>query len=90
VTPITDIAHWRTHIFSRLLTIVLVLGIATAVPSIVVAAREGLWALIAVDLLAIAWLGGLWRLDSLAYNARVLQFIAIVFFVATGMMVNVG
>jgi len=90
VTPTTDIAHWRTHIFSRLLTIVLVLGIATAVPSIVVAAREGLWALIAVDMLAIAWLAGIWRLRSLAYNTRVLNFIAILFFVATGMMVNVG
>jgi len=90
VTPITDIAHWRTHIFSRLLTIVLVLGIATAVPSIVVAAREGLWPVIAVDLLAIGWLACIWRLDNLPYNTRVWHFIAIVFFVATGMMVNIG
>ena len=90
MTPITNIAHWRTHIFSRLLTIVLVLGIATAVPSIVVAAREGLWPLIAVDLLAIAWLAALWRLRRLAYATRVLYFIAIVFFVAAGMMINVG
>ena len=90
MTPITDIAHWRTHIFSRLLTIVLVLGIATAVPSIVVAAREGLWALIAVDVLAIAWLTAIWRLHSLRYTTRVLNFIAIVFFVATAMMVNIG
>jgi len=90
VTSITDIAHWRTHIFSRLLTIVLALGIATAVPSIVVAAREGLWALIAVDVLAIAWLTAIWRLRSLRYTTRVLNFIAIVFFVATAMVVNIG
>ncbi len=90
MTSITDIAHWRTHIFSRLLTIVLALGIATAVPSIVVAAREGLWALIAVDVLAIAWLTAIWRLRSLRYTTRVLNFIAIVFFVATAMMVNIG
>lgn len=90
MTSITNIAHWRTHIFSRLLTIVLVLGIATAVPSIVVAAREGLWALIAVDVLAIVWLTAIWRLRSLRYTTRVLNFIAIVFFVATAMMVNIG
>ncbi len=90
MAPLTDIAHWRTHIFSRLLTIVLVLGIATAVPSIVVAAREGLWALIAIDLVSIAWLVGVWRWRSLPYTTRVLHFMAIVFFVSTGMMVNIG
>ena len=90
MTPTTDIAHWRTHIFSRLITIVLVLGIATAAPSIVVAVREGLWPVIAVDLLAIAWLACIWRLRGLPYRTRVRHFIAIVFFVATGMMVNIG
>jgi hypothetical protein len=90
VAPLTDIAHWRTHIFSRLLTIVLVLGIATAVPSIVISAQKGMWAVIVIDLLAIAWLAGIWRWHSLSYTARVLNFIAIVFFVSTGLMVNIG
>jgi diguanylate cyclase (GGDEF)-like protein/PAS domain S-box-containing protein len=90
VAPLTDIAHWRIQIFSRLIAIVLVLGIATAVPSIVVAAREGLWPLVIVDLVSIAWLAGIWRLRGLRYTARVLNFIAIVFFVSTGMMLNVG
>ena len=90
MAPLTDIAHWRTQIFSRLIAIVLVLGIATAVPSIVVAIREGMWPLVAVDLVAIAWLGAIWRLRSLSYTARVLNFITIVFFVSTGMLLNVG
>ena len=90
LAPLTDIAHWRAHIFSRLLTIVLMLGVATALPSIVVAAREGLWALIAIDLVAIGWLVAIWRWRSLGYTTRVLHFMAIVFFVATGMMVNIG
>ncbi|XYJ10032.1 putative bifunctional diguanylate cyclase/phosphodiesterase [Telluria sp. B2] len=90
MAPLTDIAHWRTHIFSRLLTIVLVLGIATAVPSIVISAQKGMWAVIVIDLLAIAWLAGIWRWHSLSYTARVLNFIAIVFFVSTGLMVNIG
>jgi diguanylate cyclase (GGDEF)-like protein/PAS domain S-box-containing protein len=90
VAPLTDIAHWRTQIFSRLIAIVLVLGIATAVPSIVVAAREGLWPLVIVDLVSIAWTAGIWRLRGLPYTVRVLNFIAIVFFVSTGMMLNVG
>lgn len=90
VAPLTDIAHWRTHIFSRLLTIVLVLGIGTAIPSIALAAEQGLWSLVAVDLVAIGWLFALWRLRSWSYQTRVCHFIAIVFLVSVGMIVNVG
>jgi len=90
VAPLTDIAHWRTHIFSRLLTIVLVLGIGTAIPSIALAVEQGLWSLVAVDLVAIGWLFGLWRLRSWAYQTRVLHLLAIVFLVSVGMIVNVG
>jgi diguanylate cyclase (GGDEF)-like protein/PAS domain S-box-containing protein len=90
VAPLTDIAHWRTHIFSRLLSIVLVLGICTALPSIVLAVEQRLWSLIAVDLVAIGWLCALWRLRSWAYRTRVFHFIAIVFLVSAGMIVNVG
>jgi len=90
VAPLTDIAHWRTHIFSRLLTIVLVLGIGTAIPSIALAFEEGLWSLIAVDLVAIGWLFGVWRMRAWCYRTRVLNFITIMFLVAAGMLVNVG
>jgi diguanylate cyclase (GGDEF)-like protein/PAS domain S-box-containing protein len=90
VAPLTDIAHWRTHIFSRLLTIVLVLGIGTAIPSIALAVDQGLWSLVTVDLVAIGWLFALWRLRSWSYQTRVLHFIAIVFLVSVGMIVNVG
>jgi diguanylate cyclase (GGDEF)-like protein/PAS domain S-box-containing protein len=90
VAPHTDIALWRIQIFARLLSIVLVLGIGTAIPSIALAAREGLWPLIVVDLLAIGWLLAIWRLHRWSYRTRVLNFIAVVFFVSAGMIINVG
>jgi diguanylate cyclase (GGDEF)-like protein/PAS domain S-box-containing protein len=90
VTPPTDIADWRSQILSRMIAIVLVLGIVTAVPSIVLGIRSGMWPMIGVDVLAIAWLAALWRLRSLTYTARVVNFIAIVFFASIGLMVNVG
>jgi PAS domain-containing protein len=90
VTPPTDIAHWRRQIFSRLLTIVLVLGLVTAVPCIANAVRERMWPMIGVVLLSTAWLVGVWYLTALSYTARVLNFIAIVFFISIGLMVNVG
>jgi diguanylate cyclase (GGDEF)-like protein/PAS domain S-box-containing protein len=90
VAPLTDIAHWRTHIFSRLLSIVLVLGSGTAIPSITLAVKQGLWSLVVVDVVAIGWLFALWRLRSWSYRTRVLHFIAMVFLVAVGLIVNVG
>lgn len=90
MTPPTDIAHWRRQIFSRLLTIVLVLGLVTAVPCIAIAVRERMWPMIGVVLLSTAWLVGVWYLTALSYTARVLNFIAIVFFISIGLMVNVG
>jgi diguanylate cyclase (GGDEF)-like protein/PAS domain S-box-containing protein len=69
---------------------VLALGAAAAVPSIVMAARSGMWPMIAVDLAALAWLTALWRLRHLPYRTRVVNFIALVFFVSVGLMVSVG
>ena len=86
----TDIAHWRTHIFSRLLSVALVLGIGTAVPSIALAIKESLWFLAFADLVGIVWLLAIWQLRNWSYLTRVLNFLAIVFFVSASVIVNVG
>ena len=44
-----DIAQWRARIFSRLLSIVLVLGTIAAIPSVVVVLRQGVWTVAAMD-----------------------------------------
>jgi diguanylate cyclase (GGDEF)-like protein/PAS domain S-box-containing protein len=90
MTPFTDIAHWRAHIFAHLLAIVAVLGTITAVPSIALAAREGMWAVAGMDAAALAWVLALWRHKSLSYTLRVVQFLAIIFLVGIGLMLKVG
>ena len=75
----TDIAHWRTHIFSRLLSVVLVLGIGTAIPSVALAIQEGLWFLAIADVIGVVWLLAIWRLRGWSYRTRVLNFFAILF-----------
>ena len=90
MTPHTDLAHWRSQIFSRMLTIVLVLGIVTAVPCIAIGIRERMWPMIAVDLVALSWLAAIWHLRHLPYTVRVVNFIVIIFFAAIGLMLNVG
>ena len=86
----TDIAHWRARIFNRLLQVVLPLGVATAVPSMLQLAADGLWQMIAVDIAALAWLLALWRLRRIAYTTRVLNFLAIAFVVGVALMLKVG
>ena len=90
MTPVTDIEHWRSQIFSRLIKIVLALGAATALPCIVIGAQHGMWAMIAVDVLAIAWLAALNHFRRLSYGLRVMQFIAVAYFAAIGLMLTVG
>ncbi|MBB3223045.1 putative bifunctional diguanylate cyclase/phosphodiesterase [Pseudoduganella umbonata] len=90
MTPHTDIAHWRSQIINRMIAIVLALGTLTAVPSIVMAVRNDMWPIVAVDVLSIVWLAALWRLPRLSYMARVVNFIAIVVFFSIALLVTVG
>jgi diguanylate cyclase (GGDEF)-like protein/PAS domain S-box-containing protein len=88
--PIDTLARARAQIFSSLLSIVLVLGGLTAVPSIAMLIREGHWRMAAIDTVAIAWVAALWHFKHLPYKIRALNFLAIVFVVAVGLMITVG
>jgi len=86
-----QITHWREKIFARLVQVVLVLGLATAIPSIAQSLREGLWGVVAVDLVALAWLAALWRLqEAVSYPVRAMQFLLITFAVGVALMLQVG
>ena len=88
--PHTDIAHWRAHIFTRLLTITLVLGLGTAVPSIALAIKEDLWFLAVADVAGVLWLLAIWRMHRWRYQTRVVNFLALVFATSASLMINVG
>ncbi|MES2757166.1 MAG: EAL domain-containing protein [Pseudomonadota bacterium] len=85
-----NIAHWRAQIFSSLLTIVLALGTVTAIPSMVLLSFEGLWPVVVMDAVALAWLAALWWFRQIPYNTRVLNFLAIIFVIGVGLMMTVG
>jgi diguanylate cyclase (GGDEF)-like protein/PAS domain S-box-containing protein len=88
-TPDT-IAHWRTQIFSSLLSVVVVLGVITALPSMALLAAEGLWPMVAVDALALVWILAIWWFKRVSYTTRVLNFLAIIFVIGIGLMMTVG
>ena len=85
-----DIAHWRARIFARLLLIVFLLGLATAVPSMLLAASEGMWSIIVIDVVALSWLGAILLLRRVAYTIRVIHFLAIAFVVGVGLLLKIG
>ncbi|WP_229487832.1 putative bifunctional diguanylate cyclase/phosphodiesterase [Pseudoduganella lutea] len=85
-----DIAHWRLQIFTLLLSIVAVLGVIMALPSIAITAYHGRWDIVAVDTVALAWLLALWRARGVSYRVRVFHFLAILYLVGVAMMLTVG
>jgi diguanylate cyclase (GGDEF)-like protein/PAS domain S-box-containing protein len=85
-----DIAHWRAQIFARLLLVVFLLGLATAVPSVLLAISEGMWSIAIVDSVALIWIGVIWRWRSLAYTARVVNFLSVAFVVGIALLLKVG
>ncbi|MYM82758.1 EAL domain-containing protein [Duganella sp. FT50W] len=85
-----DLAHWRAQIFARLLLVVFVLGLLTAVPSALLAASEGLWSIAVIDLVALVWIGVIWRWRRLSYTTRVAHFISVAYLVGAALLLKVG
>ncbi|MBJ7312781.1 EAL domain-containing protein [Rugamonas sp. CCM 8940] len=85
-----DIAHWRAQIFARLLLAILVLGLLTAVPSALLAASEGMWAIVVSDVVALLWIATIWRWTSLPYRSRVLNFLAVAFLIGVVLLLKIG
>ncbi|PHV05632.1 diguanylate cyclase [Janthinobacterium sp. BJB412] len=85
-----DIAHWRAQIFARLLLAILVLGLATAVPSALLAASEGMWAIVVCDVVALGWIATIWRCTGLSYRSRVLNFLAVAYLVGVVLLLKIG
>ena len=85
-----DIQHWRSQIFSRLLTVVAILGTILAIPSMALSYTEGLYPLIVADVLALGWILAVWRFKHLPYTVRVLNFLAVLYLIGIALMLQVG
>ncbi|MFZ6750587.1 putative bifunctional diguanylate cyclase/phosphodiesterase [Undibacterium sp. Ren11W] len=88
--PATDIQHWREEVFSAILSVTLLLGLLTAIPSILLAISDRLWAVIVMDIVAIAWIAILWSLRALSYASRVWNFLLILFLLGVFFLRAVG
>ena len=85
-----DLAHWRVRIFTKLLSTVLVIGTALAIPSIILVVADGMWHVAVMDVVALGWIFALWWFDRLPYTLRVLNFLAVIFLIGVGLMLSIG
>lgn len=87
----TAVMHdWRERILASILLVIAVLGALTALPSIWLAAREGLWAIAWVDVLALAWVLVLCRHKSLSYRVRAGNLLALIYLLGAWFLTVVG
>ncbi|MDB5916401.1 MAG: diguanylate cyclase [Massilia sp.] len=68
----------------------LVLGTITGVPSMALAASEGLWTVLVMDAVALCWLTAIWWFKGVRYTIRVLSFMALIFMIGVGLTLTVG
>lgn len=81
---------WRERILATILLVIMVLGALTAIPSIWLAASEGLTSVAWIDGLALAWVVTLWRLPRIPYRWRAWNLIALVYLLGIWFLFNIG
>jgi diguanylate cyclase (GGDEF)-like protein/PAS domain S-box-containing protein len=87
---LADIGQWRERVLSAILFVVVVLGAVTAVPSILLALSEGLWPIAVIDAVALIWITTIWRVRSLSFQARVWNFLALLYLLGCWFLVTLG
>jgi len=87
---VNDIAAWRSRIFLSMLPVILVIGALATVAILPALIHLDMWPVALVDTLALAWTFAIWRLERLSYNARVMNFLAVVYLLSVVLMLQVG
>lgn len=88
--PTRDLQFWRDQMLSAILSVALVLGSITAIPSVLMAIRDQLYSIVVIDGLAIGWLFVLWRWRTLSFTAKSWNFLLIVYAVGVFFLFKVG
>lgn len=85
-----ELMDWRARLLSTILSVVLVLGCVTAIPSILLAVREDRWSIVLVDAIAVVWIISLWRLRRLPFQLRAWNLLLLIYLIGLWFLLNVG
>jgi diguanylate cyclase (GGDEF)-like protein/PAS domain S-box-containing protein len=85
-----ELRNWRERILSSILLVVVVLGSLAAVPSVLFAASEGLWAIAWIDAIALVWVLIIWRKQTLSYRFRAWNLLTLIYLLGIFFLFTVG
>ncbi len=89
-SSVQDMQSWRERLLERVLVTVFVLGNVAAVPSIWASFRDGFWALIGADILALIAVYVIWQHRALGYRLRATVFLAVLYLMSVALLLTVG
>lgn len=72
------------------MSVVLVVGAISTVAIVPFLLQNHMWHVVAADLVALAWMLGIWRFVGISYVARVYNFLDVVYALAIVLMLSVG
>jgi diguanylate cyclase (GGDEF)-like protein/PAS domain S-box-containing protein len=89
LNSLDNLAHWRTQLFNKILSITLGLGVLAAVPSLSLLG-DNMSAVIVLDIISLSWITLLRLSQRASFRGRVIQFLAMNMLFGCGLMVTVG
>lgn len=85
-----ELHNWRERILSAILLVIVTLGSLAAIPSVLLAWREGLVAVAWIDAFALAWVITIWRYRTLPYRFRAWNLLALVYLLGMWFLMVIG
>lgn len=87
---VTDMQQWRAQVLSAVLFVAFALGAVTAIPSILLALKQGMLSIVAIDLFALAWVGMLWLKPQLPFLFRAWNLLILLYLLGVWFLLTVG
>ena len=89
-TGYASIQEWRQHVLAVLLSFIVILATAVAVPSIVLALIKGMWHIAIIDGIALLLTFGLWSAQHLTFRTRAWALCSLLYFVGLALLFITG
>ncbi|WMW80167.1 EAL domain-containing protein [Undibacterium cyanobacteriorum] len=85
-----DLQAWRNELLSSILFWAVVLGVITAIPSIVMAIRDDMISVAVIDVVAITWAITIWYMKRLSWIARSWNLLLIIYLIGLFFFFKIG
>lgn len=85
-----DLQAWRNELLSSILFWAVVLGVITAIPSIIMAIRDDMISVAVIDVIAITWAITIWYMKRLSWITRSWNLLLIIYLIGLFFFFKIG